>query len=86
MRGNWQVVTHHRKRSFQYLTVREMCLMLPSSIEKKKVKSGTVTDKHSTTEKSYHAELRNRQSQQKSTRKKNIMGEFGEMSLSTSEK
>lgn len=55
--------------------------MLLSSIEKKKVKSGTITDKHSTTENSYHAELSNRQRKpkQKCTRKiKNIMGEFSE--------
>lgn len=60
--------------------MREMCLMLPSSIEKKKVKSGTITDKHSTTEKSYHAELSNRQRKpnQSVQGKKNIMGEFSE--------
>lgn len=42
-----------------------MCLMLLSSIEKKKVKSGTFTDRHSTTENSYHAEPSNRQRKQK---------------------
>lgn len=52
-----------------------MCLMLLSSIEKKKVKSGTITDKYSTIEKSYHAKLNiSKESKTKVHRKnKNIM-------------
>lgn len=50
--------------------------MLLSSIEKKKVKSGKITDTYSTTEKSYHAKLNNFQRKQKQNctrKKKNVM-------------
>lgn len=65
-----------------------MCLMLLSSTEKKKVKSGTITDKYSTTEKSCHAELSNqRKPKQYCTGKKEYNGRvFREMYLSTHEK
>lgn len=62
--------SHTSQKKFISIFIREMCLMLLSSTEKKKVKSGTITDK--VLLKNYHVKLNNLQSKEKQncTRKK----------------
>ena len=64
--------SHTSQKKFISIFIREMCLMLLSSTEKKKVKSGTITDK--VLLKNYHVKLNNLQSKEKQncTRKKDI--------------